>query len=148
MKKLIAILALTAAGAAMANGTYDGLYQDPINEKSFLVVQQSGGTVLMGAYYAVQSSGVTFTYLNGTVVVPSELHMWDAFMGPIQGTAATVSGEVVNSMCAATFAVTFGDQKVTAKLIDIQPTKAGAAAQTPCNQAMPVGYTLNMKRVF
>ena len=132
----------------MANGTYDGLYQDPNNEKSFLFVQQSGGTVLMAAYYAVKATGVTFTYLNGTVVVPPELHIWDAFMGPVQGNTATVTGEVVNSTCAATFAVSFGDQTVTAKMVDIQPTKAGAAAQTPCNQAMPIGYTLNMKRVF
>lgn len=148
MKRLIAALAMTVAGTAMANGTYDGLYQDTNNPKSFLLVQQNGGTILAGAYYAVKSTGVNFTYLNGIVVAPSELHMWDAFMGPIQGNTATVSGEVVNGMCAAKFAVTFGDQTVTAKLVEIQPTTAGATAQTQCSLAMPVGYTMNVKRVF
>ncbi|WP_343735311.1 hypothetical protein [Acidovorax sp.] len=148
MKKLIAAVAMLACGSAMANGPYDGLYQSPINPKSFLLAQQNGGSLLVGSYYAVPASGVTMSYNNGTVIKPSELHVWDAFMGPIQGNAATVSGEVINGMCYATFNVTFSGDSIAAQLAAIVQTNTGAAQSIPCSQFFPAGYVATGKRVF
>lgn len=148
MKKAIALLALVLSGTAMANGTYDGLYQSPVNEKSFLVVQQNGAQVLIGAYYAISAAGVNIVYQNGSTITPPELHVWDAFMGPIQGNSATVYGQVINSMCDATFNVAFTAQTVEATLVAVKPSAAGAAANVPCDKIIPVGYKTGGQRIF
>lgn len=148
MKKLIAAIAILASASAFANGPYDGLYQSTVNEKSFALVQQSNGLVLVGMYYAIPADGITMNYGGGTIVRLSELHSWDALMGPISGNTARAIGEMINGMCTVAVEVTFVGNTATSKVLDSSPTSAGIAQRIPCAKLVPVGTINTHKRIF
>lgn len=148
MKKLIAAIAVLASASAFANGPYDGLYQSTVNEKSFALVQQNNGLVLIGMYYAIPANGVTMNYGDGIVVKLSELHTWDALMGPISGNTARAIGEMINGTCTVAIEVTFVGNTATSRVLDSSPTSAGIAQRIPCAQLVPVGTINTHKRIF
>lgn len=91
MKKAIAALLLGTSLSAMAAGPFDGLYQSTSNEKSFILIQQNGPMVLVANYYAIPSSEVIYM-IGGDAFKPPQLYVWDAYMGPINGTGGWSQG--------------------------------------------------------
>lgn len=143
-----ALVVLTASMHAMAAGPFDGLYQSETNEKSFFMVQQNVAQLLVTNYYALKTDGSIAIYYNAFTAKPSELLIWDAYMGPLKGDTATVTGLVINMMCDATFEVSLSATKLTVKLLKITQTAVGKTQSTPCSQLIPVGSTTSAKRVF
>jgi hypothetical protein len=132
----------------MAAGPFDGLYQSAANEKSFFMVQQNAGQLLVANYYALKTDGTIAIYYDRFTAKPPELLIWDAYMGPLKGDTATVTGLVINMMCDATFDISFDATTLTAKLVKIVQTTVGKTQGTPCAQLIPVGTSTSAKRIF
>jgi hypothetical protein len=148
MKRVIAAACLALTGAAWANGPYDGLYQTVTDQKSFLMVQQNGPQVLVTNYFAIPTTGGVAFYYGNVTVKPSEVLIWNAFMGQLQGNKAIITGLMVNMMCDTAFEVTFNGPALSAKLLQAVQTKEGAAQGVPCGSLLPVGTTITANRVF
>lgn len=148
MKKLIAAACLAVTGAAWANGPYDGLYQSATDQKSFLMVQQNGPQVLVTNYFSIPTIGGIAFYYGNVTVKPSEVLVWNGFMGRLDGNRAVVTGLAINMMCDATVEIIFNGPALSGNVLQVVQTKEGAAQGVPCGSLMPVGLTVAANRVF
>ena len=148
MKKLIAAGLLAVTTCAMANGPFDGVYQSTTSEKSLILLQQNGSTLLAVNYFAVPTNGTVGMFCGNTTVKPSELLVWDGYMGQIEGSHAVVSGRTINFMCESTLDVVLGNGTLTATLVKMEQTREGYLQDIPCAKLLPVGTVVTAKRVY
>lgn len=148
MKKLIAAALMAVTTCAMANGPFDGVYQSTTDAKSLILLQQNGGTLLAVNYFSVPTNGTVGMFYGNTTVKPSELLVWDGYMGQIDGNHAVVSGRTVNFMCEATLDVALGNGVLTATIVKMEQTREGYLQNVPCSKLLPVGMAVTAKRVY
>lgn len=146
MKKAIAALLLGTSLSAMAAGPFDGLYQSTSNEKSFILVQQSGPMVLAANYYAIPSSEIVYM-IGGQSFVPPQMYVWDAYMGPITGTDGVVTGLAAMGACNVTQRLFVDGHTLNWSVVKAEQTALGMSQGVQCSWIFN-GISGKAKRVF
>jgi hypothetical protein len=149
MRKIITALALAGASTfAAANGVYDGVYQT-LGRPGYVVIMQNGTTLGVAAMGQMNNaSTVRWGSATTGYVTPGQVSIWEAYLGPIAGAQATVTGTTDYGACTSTTSITFdGAGNMTVQTQSSTPTALGTASGYNCWPAGS-GASLSFTRVF
>lgn len=146
--RLATSVLMAGSAAAMAAGSYDGIYSATSGPVSFLTVHQNENAVIAGEYHFVSSDGGTTFYNSGQAFRPSMFSEWDVYGGTISGDTATMKGTVLHGACDATYEARFTGDSLTVVLKAASTTESGAQQKYACGAVLPIGFTRLYKKVF
>lgn len=113
-KKIAALAALLAAGAAHAAGPYDGIYFNPATN-GYFSVHTNGNVMIAVGLSAVPANNLQFTTALGVVRVNS-VATWEVATGSLSGSNAILLGTNLYGACDVTYDVDFGPGFATVRI--------------------------------
>lgn len=147
MKKLIATLSLAFAGVASAAGPFDGIYEHPLAEDTYISVHQNGNHVISTTYFSIRNGGIQFGPINGRNFTPKSIAIWQLAGGDLVNGVAYMSGESLFGACHGTFRVWLNNQgNLIVEPAAIVSTAEGLRQGISCN--FPNPGTFVAPRIF
>ena len=149
MKRALITLALTTIGTcAFAGGRYDGIYESPLSNASWVSIHHNDGHMIAAAFDSEMQFGITISTNLGNTT-PAVLSTWSLLGGPFSGNSATVSGEMAYGACKVTMRVVFTDSNFQLFPVSSEQTPQGSRTSFRCGGFFQgVNWPVTYTRIF
>jgi hypothetical protein len=150
MKFIVSLLLAGLCESSLAAGPWDGIYQT--GPTDYLSIHQNGNTVIVGQFSTFSSLGLNVDIGDGQRFFPQRADVWNLLSGELNGSSATLTGEVSYGACLANYTITFQPGAAFIARNYFSNTQAGAAQGIDCAALFQLlrsyGYGIDAVKVF
>jgi len=132
----------------MAGGRYDGIYQSPISDNSWVSVHHNDVRIVAAQFESQLQFNSAITSSLGRVT-PPVLSTWSLLGGTFSGNQGNVSGEMEYGACNISLMAVFSDTGFSLTATSATQTTLGKASGYDCGAYMTdIPWPLLYKRIF